>query len=302
MTGRASYCVTKNNFQSSPHILEPINLLSIEAYQTRMKARSKMNYYTSVAPKCGYQLKSPEYRNETSEYIARCCHFHGCQEHDFSTESDVCRRRSADENWRISGKGLKWADGMVINHYSRSLEKFALKQKTWKTSSGEVRAGESGDSAASNYDIPKFLARSVGFHHDVIALRYSCQLREVLANMTGESVYLRPGSFWFKNPEFGKTISDPDKRGRYGRTNAPGFKYIDSNPYNYHGGVHVDRSAAEKKKIQDGEEALAAKQLGTAESSPEGHGNKSSHHIRDGAGHGKNANHKKKNKKNAPDA
>ena len=267
-TGRPSYCMTKLNFQSSPHILEPINLLSIEAYQTRVKVASKMNYYTSVAPKCAYQLKSPDYRNNTSEYIAKCCHFHGCQKFDFIKGDTVCKDNNDEENWRISGKGKKWMDALTINHYSRSLEKFALKQKTWKTSTGEVMAGQTSAQAASSYDIPKFLARSVGFHYDDTALRYSCQLREVLRNMTGEKEYLRPGSFWYRNPEFGKTISDPDKRGRYGRANPPGFKYWEPSPYNYHGGVHgdvsADRSVAEKELLLSATAATAAATAATA--------------------------------------
>lgn len=246
--------MTKLNFQSTPHILEPVNLLSIEAYQTRVKTASKMNYYTSVAPKCAYQLRSPNFRNITSEFIAKCCHFHGCQKWDFVNGEDVCSKNYDEEGWRVSGKGKKWIDGLSINHYSRSLEKFALKQKTWKTSTGEIMPGQSSESAASSYDIPKFLARSVGSHHDNTAIRYSCQLRELLRNMTGEPEYLRPGSFWYKNPEYGKTISDPDKRGRYGRANAPGFRYYEANPHNYHGGihgdVHADRSAKEKELLE----------------------------------------------------
>lgn len=53
--------------------------------------------------------------------------------------------------------------------------------------------------------------------------------------MTGQQVYLRPGDIWYRNPEFGKHVSDPDKRGRYGRPNPPGFKYGVKNPYHYHG-------------------------------------------------------------------
>jgi hypothetical protein len=61
------------------------------------------------------------------------------------------------------------------------------------------------------------------------------QLREHLANITG-GVYLRPGFMWYRNPEFAKPIHDPDKRGRYGRPNADGFKFGVKNRYHYHGG------------------------------------------------------------------
>ena len=47
-TTRGVMMIPKLQFPPTPHILEPINLLTIEAYQTRMKAEGKMNYYTSV--------------------------------------------------------------------------------------------------------------------------------------------------------------------------------------------------------------------------------------------------------------
>jgi hypothetical protein len=153
------------------------------------------------------------------------------------------------EAHKINGKGRKWADqGLLINHYSRSLEKYSLKSKTWKTATGESKIGETSEQAAKSYDIPKFLSRNVGWFYDPIALRYSCQLRELLRNMTNESVYLRPGNFWYKNPEFGKEINDPDKRGRYGRPNAVGFKYIDKNQYHYHGSVQGKNLDLKDKK------------------------------------------------------
>jgi hypothetical protein len=234
-TQRSVYCIPKLNFQSSPHILEPVHLLTIEAYQSRMPLPSKMNYYTSVAPKCAYQLSGPEYGVNTSQYIAECCHFHGCQGWDFRENSTFCTVNHKQEHWRLSGHKRKWVEAFVINHYSRSIEKYSLKQKTWRTATGESKAGETSEQAAKSYDIPKFLSRNVGWQLDTTALRFSCQLRETLQKMTNESVYFRPGTQWYRNPEFGREITDPDKRGRYGRPNAPGFKYSNPNPYHYHG-------------------------------------------------------------------
>lgn len=133
---------------------------------------------------------------------------------------------------------MRWRDGLAINHYSRSLEKYAIKGKTWKTATGEVfqKRGETSHSAAKSYDIPKFLARNLGWYSDNRAVKYGCQLRELLRNMTGEPVYLRPGGMWYRNAEFGKEVLDPDKRGRYGRPNKPGYKYSDGNAFHYHGG------------------------------------------------------------------
>lgn len=141
-TKRSVFCAPKNNFPSTPHILEPVNLLTIEAYQTRMPVTSKMNYYTSVQPKCIYQFNGPNYSNITNQYIAECCHFHGCQGWDFRENSNICTKHHKEESWRLTGKGKPWQDIGIINHYSRSLEKFMIKSKTWKTATGEVKIGE----------------------------------------------------------------------------------------------------------------------------------------------------------------
>eukprot|EP01036_Dinobryon_divergens_P022061 gene22060-30295_t len=236
-TQRSFYCIEKFNYQSSPHILEPVNLLTIEAYHSRMPMGAKMNYYMSVSPKCAYRLSGSDYSTNTSRFVAECCHFHGCNGWDHRANSNFCATYIKSKEWgSINGRGKKWMDLFLINHYSRSLEKFALKSKTWRTASGEAKSGETAEQAAKSYDIPKFLARNVGWHHDSKALRYSCQVRTQLAEMTGVQVYLRPGDVWYRNPEFGKHVSDPDKRGRYGRPSPPGFKYNVKNPYHYHGG------------------------------------------------------------------
>ena len=47
-TTRGVMMIPKLQFPPTPHILEPVNLLTIEAYQTRMKGDGRMNYYTSV--------------------------------------------------------------------------------------------------------------------------------------------------------------------------------------------------------------------------------------------------------------
>jgi hypothetical protein len=234
-TGRTVNCISKNNFGSQPHILEPVNLLSIEAYQSRMPITSKMNYYTSTAAKCAYKLNGTDFSANTSSYIADCCHFHGCQGWDFRGDTKFCTENHKVENYRVNGHKKKWMDLFMINHYSRSLEKYGLKSKTWTTATGEAKPGESSEQAAKSYDIPKFLSRNVGWQVDRSALKYTCQLREQLKKMTGEATYLRPGTQWYRNPEFAKEITDPDKRGRYGRPNQPGFKYAHKNPYHYHG-------------------------------------------------------------------
>jgi hypothetical protein len=117
----------------------------------------------------------------------------------------------------------------------KTLEKYALKMKSWKTATGEVFGNQTIEDAAKGYDIPGFLHRSVGWLHDATALRYTCQMRELLQQMTNEPFFLRHGTFWYRNPEFGKIITEPKKRGRYGRPNPDNFKYNEPNPFHYHG-------------------------------------------------------------------
>lgn len=200
-TGRQTYCMGKYNFQSGPHILEPIHLLTIEAFQSRMKTPAKMNYYTSVAPKCAYRFNGPDSTNNSARFIAECCHFHGCQGHDFTHVTNFCHETYKDEAWRVNGKGKPWIEGAVdMFHYSRSVEKYGRKQKTWRTSTGETKAGQTDEQAAKNYDLSGFLHRSVGWTHDSTALRYTCQMRQILQNVTGEAIFLRHGDFWYRNP------------------------------------------------------------------------------------------------------
>jgi len=148
-----------------------------------MQTPSKMNYYTSVAPKCSYALKqltNTDFTNNTQEFIARCCTFHGCEGADFQEGQTFCREHKHNEHWRVVGKGKPWIAKGVINHYSRSLEKFTLKSKSWRTSTGEILINQTAEQAAKGYDIGKFYARSVGWFHDDSALLFSCQVRDVL--------------------------------------------------------------------------------------------------------------------------
>jgi hypothetical protein len=120
---------------------------------------------------------------------------------------------------------FRWLQTVYINHYGRSLEKFGLKTKTWKTSDGQDKG----------YDLVHFLDRNVGWKLDTSALRYSCQLREHLANITGNPVYYRPGDMWYRNTEFGRPMNDAFKGRRSGVPVEAGFKVTPSNPYHYHG-------------------------------------------------------------------
>jgi len=233
--GKGMLCIDKFNFASVPHLLEPVNLLQIEAYQTRMKEKRRMSYYTTVMPKCSFLLSGGlHYDENTAEYVATCCHFHGCHGHDPRRNSTFCHDQDKKQRGILS-RGSFSPHKMTIHHYSRSIEKFAVKAQTWRTSSGEVKEGEDMHKVAATYDMNMFFQRNLGWKTDRNALKYSCQLRAQLATDTAVPLFMRSGSQWYRNAEFGRHVSIPEKRGRYGRPNPEGFHFKDGNPHQYHG-------------------------------------------------------------------
>ena len=86
--------------------------------------------------------------------ILCCCRFFiGCR------FSDKCAIHNA--SYLVEGnKKRKHSHGLQIMHYSRSLEKFALKSKTWVTATGENGA------SSNNYHLGHFLERQVGTTFD----------------------------------------------------------------------------------------------------------------------------------------
>jgi hypothetical protein len=47
--------------------------------------------------------------------------------------------------------------------------------------------------------------------YDPSAVRYSCQVREIIREVTNETKFLRRGDFWYRNPEFGKKFDETDQ-------------------------------------------------------------------------------------------
>jgi hypothetical protein len=217
VTTRGYVNIEKMNFPSTPHLQEPIGLLTIEAYQSRMNSPNRMNYYTGVSQKVALRLfGGPEYTKETTEMMVKCCDFHGCNNRNFFKQ---CGALLNSQSGRITGKHRKFLQAPHIHHYGRSLEKYMLKQRSWDTASHQ-----------GNYDIYNFMDRTSGFTFDNSALSWSCQLRDLLFLRTGEP-YVRPGDMWYKNPEYGKTVSDPKKRGRYGNAFGKVLSTNEMNPY-----------------------------------------------------------------------
>ena len=102
------------------------------------------------------------------------------------------------------------------------MEKYILKQKTWETASGHDSTG---------YSIYNFLDRVSGWEFDDSLISWGCQLRDLLRTRTGIANYVRPGDIWYRNPEYGKLVDDPHKRGRYGGGYGKQLGPREMNPY-----------------------------------------------------------------------
>jgi hypothetical protein len=109
------------------------------------------------------------------------------------------------------------------------LEKFAMKQESYDLPS----VGNDSFGNIQGSSIYNFLNRAYGFLHDDAALQWSCPLRNWLKLRTGEATYLRPGLSWYRNPEFGKLVEDPRKRGRKGAPLKESLGWREINPYHY---------------------------------------------------------------------
>ena len=101
------------------------------------------------------------------DYLVNCCNFHGC------VLKGACGQLSLALESNATKKDFY--DALAINHYSRSLEKYALKAATWET------AGNTDNV----YHVEGFLDRNLGHIFDSRMLRYTCQLRQHLIDHTG---------------------------------------------------------------------------------------------------------------------
>ena len=74
---RSIYYLDKLNFQQAPHNIEPIELLTIEAYQVRNEVPSKMTYFKSVKNKVALRLNHHSFSEDHKRFVVDCCNFHG---------------------------------------------------------------------------------------------------------------------------------------------------------------------------------------------------------------------------------
>jgi hypothetical protein len=151
ITEKVIFPIHKYNFASTPHLLEPIHLLTFEAYHVRMPRQRELTYFKSVSPKLILHLSHPNITKRQKYFILNCCNFHNCKDVN-------CRHFNEDVTHYLyngNGKNELWGrddsmDNIMIFHYSRSLEKFTLKQNTWQAI------------GSNNFTIINFLDRNIG--------------------------------------------------------------------------------------------------------------------------------------------
>jgi hypothetical protein len=140
-----------------------------------------VTYFKGVSPVVAIRLSGENHTDLVKEYLATCCHFHsGCKGNAVNSLNSFCKLNAVNVLQTLAEGVQKkmWGGKVVINHYSRSLEKYALKAATWETSGRK-----------KGYDILNFLDRNVGRQLDSGALRHTCQVRSLLEEITGEYVY-----------------------------------------------------------------------------------------------------------------
>jgi hypothetical protein len=218
--------------QSSPHTLEPVSLLTLEAYQLRMARNNELTYFKNVTSKVALRLNHASYQDLHRDYLIHCCNSFGC-----GLKKKRCRDVSEVAPvlhgiQRPDDTAIELPPPFVIFHYARSLEKFELQYSVNKDSTSDI-------SSAKGQNVGMYMDQSMGEstlltkhilleiihrymmynftlscpalpclpgveHDGRAATRYGCQMRELLKAATGQEEYIRPGPYWYRNVVHGK--------------------------------------------------------------------------------------------------
>lgn len=220
---RLYFPITKYNYNSQPHALEPTELLTLEAYLSRYDKPGGMNFYMNVMPKYVYRLSGADlaagapttlpYYGERSfnnytglnltdfqAFLSNCCYIHGCE--DKNPRNSFCfalgkmqTKFGFETNPLASHVTAHAPYTLRMNHYARSLEKHTLKALTWATAN---------HISATGYDLKEFLHRAYGAVFDPVLLQLGCAVRAEWGRVTGRTRFLREGDRWARSPEYGR--------------------------------------------------------------------------------------------------
>ena len=185
---------SRSGFSSVPHILEPVDRLTIESFFMRSAFPTcwgPCEYSKGLMPKRIVKLIDPNYSKDTMTMVRYCCGVHRCG----VPLHDLCKPL-IDKTVLSPTEVIPqyWASEHIqINHYSGSVERF-LRKPSWGFS--------------QDLDSKKVLYRSQGNVYDPSALRFSCAVREELRSMTHQAVYSRPGG-WIRDYELTSKYKNP---------------------------------------------------------------------------------------------
>lgn len=179
-------------YTSAPHQLEPIDLLTIEAYNTRYLHPNRINFSGSdVLPKVLYRISGEDIErgyagdvlgeldassyqahqgfSSTQTWLANCCSDKGCS---YPADGSVCSKLSGAhaggqgkmgvfDSRQVTSGSKHW---LRVHKYSRSLEKYQFQQN-------------SALPGSNIHDLRVYMNKAYGWHFDPIALIYSCLVR-----------------------------------------------------------------------------------------------------------------------------
>ena len=198
------------SFTPSPHIIEPIDSLTIEAYKYRY------HILNSWGPKQGRLLPKRAtrlslepgniYASDYQLFVINCCGVHTCgvqgifrlkcidllkklesvdhldvtyKDDDGDKISEIADTDSKFFSWLKSSTFPNHS--ILIHHYARSLEKYNMKLQSW---------------SFDTYNLEDYMQRAHGWTYDESAARYSCAVRFEIRQMTGLTKFRREGDMW----------------------------------------------------------------------------------------------------------
>lgn len=146
------------SLQATPHTLEPIDLLTVEAYQVRMRQENQMTYFKNVSSKVALRLNDPSFQDIQRDYMIHCCNPFQCGLSKKTRCRDVMRSGVAPSLHGIfqpEDTLREFPSPIVIFHYTRSLERFELQYSVNKDSSSK-------DASAKGQNVGLYMDQSVG--------------------------------------------------------------------------------------------------------------------------------------------
>ena len=141
--------------QASPHTVEPVDLLTIEAYQLRMAKENQLTHFKTVPSKVALRLNHPSYQDSHRAYLIHCCNAFGC-----GLKKKICRDVSAvvpalHGIQQPEDTAREVLSPFVIFRYARSLEKFELQYSVNKDSTSDL-------SSARGQNVGLYMDQSMG--------------------------------------------------------------------------------------------------------------------------------------------